>query len=435
MSTLTDTPADIAGTLALCDRLDSCFLSGFARLGSAQTDALAAVVAAFAGSPLEARLTEAMASIGRNQLVGDTFLSLAIARTALLGAVHDALLVHAAAGLGLGALPPDAPPAAVVPWSGPPANLAQAVRHWLVEVAIAGFARLESSALLPFSSTLERLLDDPASLRLATLLVGWHGELLSACPVPEADAVPLRRWADLWTRAMTLTVGTVHTQPVDTAGTLTPIGLEVRQHGHMTSLVGHALLGDQPVRIGLQAYKVDVIRGPEMFDLFKPRAEAVLAAFADGTTLEVTGSVSPGGELSIRTAAKAGRPVDTAALAGRLAATPTVARIPAADRHPMLFALPIGGTGSPAALGLRVEGWYDRSSTLSDKLGAVDHWVGLLRWDDGFFVQPLGAALRTGKKLDWQSNAAHAKTKPKTRGKPALDILRTKASKLLRGKS
>ena len=52
------------------------------------------------------------------------------------------------------------------------------------------------------------------------------------------------------------------------------IGLEVRQHGHMTSLVGHALLDDAPVRIGLQAYKVDVIRGA--VESIAPISELVL---------------------------------------------------------------------------------------------------------------------------------------------------------------
>ncbi|MEQ1569076.1 MAG: hypothetical protein ABMA64_25795 [Myxococcota bacterium] len=430
-----DTPPDVTAALALCDRVDDCFLSGFSRLGSAQTDALASLVASFSGSPLEARLNDAVAAIGRNELTGDTFLTLAIARASLLGAAHDALLLQAATALGR-TLPDDVAGPAVLPWSGAPANLAQAVRHWLVELAIAGFARVEASALLPFTATIERLCDDPALIRLSALLVGYHAELVASCPVPDAAAVPRRRWADLWTRAMLLSVGAVHAEPTAVEGALVPMGIEVRQHGHVASLVGHGWIGDTPVRVGMQAFKVAVVRGPELFDLFKPQLTDVLAGFAGPAELTVSGVLGVAGELQVK-AAKVGKPIDTGALADRLAkgGAAVVARIPAADRHPVLLSLPVGGRGSPEALGVPVRGWYDRSSTLTDELGEVDHWVGLLRWDDGFFVQPLGAAVKAGKKLEWRSNAAYAKDKPKSRAKPALDVLRAKASKLLRQKA
>ena len=78
-------PPGVAEATALIEHVDDCLHHGFTRLGPQQRDGLGAFAAAFAGSPLEQKLADAVAALSRSEFVVAHFLSLASARLALQG--------------------------------------------------------------------------------------------------------------------------------------------------------------------------------------------------------------------------------------------------------------------------------------------------------------------------------------------------------------
>src|SRR5205823_2905039 len=140
----------------------------------------------------------------RNEFVEQHFVALAAARTAIQGAQHDALRQQAAAALGRTITNDtlEAPAVAVGELPGPIKVWQESTRHWLMELALAGFKQLEYQTLAPFSATLEQLQGEPSMSRLAALLTGFLHELLDSMPVAALPSVPAYRWVDLWARAM-----------------------------------------------------------------------------------------------------------------------------------------------------------------------------------------------------------------------------------------
>src|SRR5690242_8601595 len=119
--------------------LDRCFVVGFGRLGPEQTQALQALGRICSGTPLKESVGAAVEALGRNEFVERHFAAVAAARAALQGAQYDALRKQAAAALGR---PPadgaaEAPGDAAVPESVKVWQ--ESTRHWLMEIAIAGF--------------------------------------------------------------------------------------------------------------------------------------------------------------------------------------------------------------------------------------------------------------------------------------------------------
>ena len=96
------------------------------------------------------------------------------------------------------------------------------------------------------------------------------------------------------------------------------------------------------------------------------------------------------------------------------------------DRHPIQLALPVCGA---APEGVPVDGSRISPHAGFDKadLAKGTAWVGLLRYDAGWSFQPL--TVRIGKKLFGPPVGIEAAGKTKN---PVLDVLRERASKLLR---
>src|SRR5207245_2887330 len=151
--------------------LDGCFLVGFGRLGPEETRALQAVHRVCSGTPLEGPVGAALAALGRNEFVDRHFAALAGARAALQGAQYDALRAQAAAALGRPAAEevPESPPSAQAELPQPVKAWQESTRHWLMELAPAGFKQLEYQTLAPFAATLEQLQGEPPLTRLAAL--------------------------------------------------------------------------------------------------------------------------------------------------------------------------------------------------------------------------------------------------------------------------
>jgi hypothetical protein len=57
------------------------------------------------------------------------------------------------------------------------------VRHWLMELAVTGFGRLDASTVLPFLTTLTQLREQPELARLSFLLTFGGARQPSAAQV------------------------------------------------------------------------------------------------------------------------------------------------------------------------------------------------------------------------------------------------------------
>jgi hypothetical protein len=441
-------------------RLDRCFLAGFGRLGPEQTEALRSLERIGSTTPLAAPLSAASEALGRNEFVERHFAALAAARAAIQGAQHDALRVHAARALGrpLPEAGEETPGGEAIP--EPIKVWQESTRHWLMEIALAGFGQLEYQTLAPFTATLEQLQGEPRMTRLAALLTGFHQELLRSLPISALPHVPICRWVDLWTRAM---VGAL--RPPETtsghkvSGTLSPLGVDLHQHGFFVSAVVHALLDtEQPrvIRVTLSSYKVDVVRGPELWQCFAEKAAPLLKAIAGQETLDVSDmTLMPTGDLLWDGTARKGkkRPfLDTAKEwlapgSAKAAALPSVAVL---DRHPVQIAEPVYlegygvsdgdevclDLGDGAALRVAAERMAGSSELQPEHVAKSQALFGLLRFDHGgWAVQPLAARL-SGKSGDVFTGSSAAEPPPAGKKKKAtLPVLRERASRLLRKKS
>jgi hypothetical protein len=446
-------PDGVRKAASLIAGLDRCFVVGFGRLGPEQTQALQALGRVCAGTPLNGPVGAAVEALGRNEFVERHFAAVAAARAALQGAQYDALRKQAAEALGRpaadGAAEADGEAAAPEPvkvWQ-------ESTRHWLMEIAIAGFGQVDAQALAPFSATLEQLQAEPLTTRLAALLTGFRQELLTAMPVAALPSVPVFRWADLWTRAMLAALR----PPPATAGekvsaTLAPLGIDLRHHGYFVSAVVYALAeGAAPrvVRVTLSSYKVDVVGGAEIWQCFDGPAAALLKAVANQQALAAEdATLLPTGDLLLgdRAKAKGSRPLlETAKKSlGAGAATPTPG-VAAPDRHPVQLAEPVylegytadkaGETLDLGGASLRVatERISSASELRPEDVAGSSALLGLLRFDGGAWaVQPLAVA--RGKETQFTGSGAGGPPKLGKKQKPTLAVLRERASRLLRKK-
>lgn len=453
------------GTAELADAvaaLDQCLLSGFARFDSSHETTLNSLHRIFRGTPLHEALDQSLPALLRNEFVERHFAVIAAVRSALSGSWHDALQRQCADALGrtfddktasVATTPPDTPPQVAV-WL-------ESTRQWLMEIALAGFAKLERANLLPFLRTLEQIQAEPQLLRLSTLLTGFINELLNAVPVADAKNVPLTRWADLWTRAMTNTLA-IPPEPASEAvsGEFACLGIDLHRHANMISLMAYGVLTTDAearfVKTTLSSYKVDAIIGNETWLLFTDAAP-LFEALAKNQTLQLTDMpLLPTGDLIWNGQAAAGKkfnPLKQAEewFAPGASASPTACAMFPADRHPAQIAVPIflkNYTVAPEENGAI---WLDfgaagRLPVATQRLCAFSELTpevaansaqmfGLLRFDQRRWeIQPLGVAATIKKKnvvmFSGESAAAVLKKPPKT---STIAILQERASRLLRG--
>ncbi|MDX3383994.1 hypothetical protein PV682_21380 [Streptomyces niveiscabiei] len=98
--TLTEPVEGLAEALAAVDALDRALTAGLLRPRPAQAADLTVLADALAASPLATRVAEATEKAAAGTAAEDHFLALAAARTALLGAAHDALAERIAEAVG-----------------------------------------------------------------------------------------------------------------------------------------------------------------------------------------------------------------------------------------------------------------------------------------------------------------------------------------------
>ena len=342
MKALATLPAGVDEAFGLVERFDEALLHGFARLGDEHRERLDALAGVFAGSPLGPAVAEAVAAVGRSEFVARYFLALASARVALLGAAHDALVAQAREALGrpspAGEEPPPLP-------TGRSATALASVQQWLTELAIAGLKHLEETTVAPFAATLENLQADPELTGLAALLTGFSNELLRSMPASRQPALPGFRWGDLWSAGM------VRTQQLPGASTfreaegmLTPLGLDLQSHDNFACAVLYGVLDDgeaRTVRVPFAGYKVDVIAGAGVWDLFEPYGEPILEALEHHKTLRIAkAELRANGDLILRSPAQGGRPGRPIRRCRR-ADSPALPAAPAATSGPHRRARPL----------------------------------------------------------------------------------------------
>ncbi|MEU4688140.1 hypothetical protein [Actinoplanes sp. NPDC023714] len=438
-------PAGLTETLALADGLDDALVHGLARIDEERAASLEALTGAFAGSPLGDRVADSIGKLIAGTVTDEHLAVLAGCRAALFGAAHDALL----APFGRERRPAPAP-------APGPVLVAAGSRSWLRELAIAGWHGVDHELAAAGSPTVQALLADPAAARLAVLLDGFAAELRAAAPVATLERIPVRRWADLWSRALLLSQEGFPAAAGETVdGRLLFLGADLHEHPTVFRVQAHGLLetagGEaRVVRVSVAAPKVETITGPSAWRMLGafPVLRAVLAG---QRSAEVSGLTLIGGDLIWdESRAAAGEPAEVFATARVLLGAATAAAVPPLDRHPALIAEPVLLEGyTPGADALVVDGVtlpvdLDRlpaAGPLTPALiAASTACVGLLRWDAGSWsVQPLAVQATVKRKAvtvstaDWALGPTEAKAaKAEAVAGTAVDVLRERAGRLLR---
>jgi len=444
-------PDGVPEAVALVDAVDDALLHGLARLDDERAGALESLAAAFSGSPLADRVADSVGKLIAGTVTDEHLAALAGARSALLGAAHDALLAGVDAALGRTREPWSA--TAVPAEAG---RLSAGARSWLRELAIAGWRGADHEVAGGGAQTVQALLADPSARRLAVLLDGFAAELRAAAPVATLQRVPVRRWADLWARALLLSQDGFaghDAAPVD--GRLLILGVDLHEHPTVFRAQAHGLLettgGVRLVRASVAAAKVDTINGPSAWRMLA--AFPVLRkALAEQRVVQVGGmALTPGGDLLWEEArAGAGEPADPFAIARIRLGAATAASAPPLDRHPAAIAEPVLLEGCAAGQdsfdlgGATVAVDRDRlpvAGPLTPALiAASTACLGLLRWDGGrWAVQPLAVQALVKRKPvtvhtgDWALGPTEAKAaKAEAAVGTAVDVLRERAGRLLR---
>ncbi|MFJ2745091.1 hypothetical protein ACIO3O_36155 [Streptomyces sp. NPDC087440] len=456
---LTEDVAGLGEALAAVDAFDRVLVDGLLRPGAAQAEGLAELARAVVGSPLAARVAQAAEKTAAGGGGEDDFLALAAARAALLGAVHDALTARVEAATGREPFVEDLP----APDAGSSANVLAAARSWLADLARTGWRGLDHEAVSASAPVVSALLADPALRRLAALLDGFAAELAASCPGATVEEFPVRRWADLWARALLLTVpGTgavAGAEPV--TGRLLPLGVDLQEHATAVQAQVHAVFEpadgspSRLVRASVSAPKPDTVVGAGLWQLLRPHM-SLLAAAGEGRAMQLTGMpLTAEGDLLWDDAhARTGEPADALTTARVALPAATGPRTAPLDRHPARLVVPVflegygteadGDTVTFDVAGQRLGVDVDRipaAGPLTPKSVAASRaCIGLLRWDAGEFrLQPLAVETLVRKKPvgvhagAWAGGTTDkAGARAEKAATDAAAVLRERAGRLLR---
>ncbi|MGW1886653.1 hypothetical protein [Streptomyces sp. NPDC001970] len=446
-------------TLAAVEAFDRALVAGLLRPQPAQAAGLTELADAAAGTPLAARVAEAAEKAAAGAAGEDHFVALAAARTALVGSVHDALMSRVEEATGR----PRGEETVPAPGGQTGANLLAAARSWLSDLARVGWQGIDHDVVSGSAHVVSAMLPDPNLRRLATLLDGFSAELAACCPGAALERVPARRWADLWSRAMLLTLpGAADVPTAGTAtGRLLPIGVDLQEHATAVQAQVHAVFepddGTAPrlVRASVSVPKPDTVVGAGLWQLLRPHM-LLLTAVSEGRSMDLSDMpVTVEGDLVWSDDhARLGEPADafvTARVALPTASAPVTAPL---DRHPARIAVPVFLEGYTAqqdddALTFTVAGHplavdTDRipiaGPLTPEAVATSGACIGLLRWDAGKYrVQPLAVETTVRKKAvaihagGWAGGTTDkAGVKAEKAATDAVAVLRERAGRLLR---
>lgn len=414
---LASAPDGFDEAIAAVDAFDQALVAGLVRPQPAQAAGLAHLAEAVAGTPLASRVAEAAEKAAAGVAGEDHFVALAAARTALLGAAHDALMAQIQEATGRSA---SAAEAAQATGSEAAMNLLTAARSWLSDLARVGWQGLDSDVVAGSAQVLSAMLPNPSLRRLAVLLDGFAAELAASCPGAAMERFPARRWADLWSRALMLTIpgGLAKAATRKATGRLLPLGIDLQEHATAVQVQVHAVFepadeNTRPrlVRASVSAPKPDTVIGAGLWQLLRPHL-SLLSAVSEGRAMELTDMpLTDEGDLIWNDKnARRGDPADPFATARVVLPTATDAPTAPLRRHPASIAVPVfleGYTidqetltvaGHPLAIDA------DRIPVAGpltpNAIRASGACIALLRWNDGQFrVQPLAVETTVKKKV------------------------------------
>ncbi|WP_214106347.1 hypothetical protein [Acrocarpospora catenulata] len=426
---------------------DDALVNGFARLGEERTAALVALAGAVGGTPLGPAAAEAAEKIGAGSISEEHLTTLAGARTALFGAVHDALLDRLDSALGRtraaweGAQPQSTDP------------LAGACRSWLAELAITGWRGVDHDLASAADQAIQNLLAEPRLRRLAMLLDGLAAELRASSPIGAMARLPARRWADLWARASLLTKTGSLEATERVSGRLLPLGVDIHEHGTAAQIQIHAILEPQGrlVRTSVAAAKVDTISGPFVWQLLSSYP-VLLGALAKRLSLEITDMpLLPGGDLLWQEGKASSGPSSDPFAAARVQLSGASApAVPPLERHPVRIAEPVFIEGyrsdghtlqlDGASLAFDLDRLPTSGPLTPQLLKASTACIGLMRWDGGQWrLQPLAVQANVKKELlavhngDWAQGPTDQKVlKSYAKAGDPVAVLKERAGRLLR---
>ena len=435
MTGLARRPDGLDEVFAVVSGLDACLASGLSRLAGDRRDALGAFGYAFVGTPLQEPVSDAVQRISGGEFAAKPMLALAAGRSSLLGAAHDALQTQISAAFALQI--PSREAAAPAP-PAQPALLASA-QQWLSEIAVAGFENLDESQLTPFSATLDQILAEPELTGLGALLSGVVAEWRDSLGQPPAIEAKRQRWADLWMTAyLAAQQGPAVQQFEQVSGSLVPVGVDLRQHGHFVAASFYGVLDGRVVRVPFSSYKVDVVAGDEVWKLFRPSADPFFEALQDRKSVRIEGAeLSAGGDLTGGTAKVADK-VDVFGLE----ITQGFPVIEPLRRHPVQIVQMVRLMGCKPEVSDKVvthidgfEVAYDRNHGIEELpaeiVAQAQDVIGLIRFDGFWQIQPLAVRGKGKAKDGVLAGEGVLKRCAKLKAN-ALDILSERADKLLR---
>jgi hypothetical protein len=463
--------------IALLAEIDPCFLIGFAHLEEKHLAVIDSLQRIFQGTPLRSSLEAMGKALSNYEFTPSAFVTLAVARASILGALSDELQQQVQQALGrlpLANSLGESPSIGITePVGDSESNSVHAqmdsIQHWLMEVAISGFTRLGTSTWAPFLPTLETLQSDPKLIRSAALLTGLIDEFSTHLPAPSIQDIPQHRWVDLWTQTMLSILRSPsnpqNPQSVAISGNLQLLGLDIRHHVNLVSLIAYGVLTassssnnsarSQLVRITLSRYYVPAITGDEIWLLFAD-AKPLFEALAQQQTLQLEkAQLLPTGDLlwDINTVnATLGEAYDLLKLATAFSLNPdNSADIPISctiapgDRHPTQLAEPVFLAGYKVinqndlisltwdghpALNIAMERLSPLSAIAAADLLKSTQMFGLLRFDAGHWsMQPLFLTIKS-KRICPSLSAIEILNKPPATNKIA--VLKERAGRLLR---
>ncbi|MEU3983763.1 hypothetical protein AB0F77_27395 [Streptomyces sp. NPDC026672] len=445
--------------LAAVDAFDRALVSGLLRPRPDRAADLLELARATGGSPLAAGVAEAVEKAAAGAAGEEHFVALAAARTALLGAAHDALASRIDESTGRTRGEPESAAAG----DRQTVNLLAAARTWLADLARAGWQGIDHELVGGAAPIVSALLPRPELRRLATLLDGFAAELAASCPGAALARIPARRWGDLWSRALLLTCPGA-AEPAALApvsGRLLPLGVDLHEHATAAQAQVHGVFepadGSAPrlVRASVCVPKPDTVVAAGVWQLLRPHL-SLLAALGEGRSMHLDAMplTDEGDLLWDDELARPGDPADalaTARVALPTATTPPVAPL---NRHPVRIAEPVflegygthqdGDTLTFTIAGQPLPVDTDRIPVAGpltpEAVAASGACVALLRWDDGVFrVQPLAVETTVRKKPvvlhagAWAGGTTDkAGVKAEKAATDAVTVLRERAGRLLR---
>ena len=396
LSELATLPEGVNETLQLIERFDSCLLHGFSRLGPEQKQSLAALAAALNRSPLGPSIAAAVEATLSSQFTTRHFLALASGRAALQGCLYDALTAQLNTALGRQVIEPDPSALAV---AGSSASPLAATQHWLMEIALAGFAHLIDESVHPFMPTLEQLQADPDLGAVAAMTTGFVNELSDHLPTERQPTLPVFRWSDLWTATM---IGTqAHTRPSvgrQFSGPVTLLGTDMQSHGNFVQAAVYGLIecdGEpKAVRLPFSAFKVDALNGHQLWQLFGESIEPTLRALQSHKQIKVDeAELTADGDLLLAKKPRVGAAADPFTMAAHFGPLPAARPL---LRHPIQIAelVHVRADDTPAWDTTRLPATTELTAKV---LAKADEIIGLARFDSGSWrIQPLAARSAKG---------------------------------------